>query len=254
MERRVVFKFGSGILTYQDRVELDSEQLDKLVRSVANLRLAGWQCVIVSSGAVAAGLPCFGLTERPTDVATLQACAAVGQTRLMQAYEVLFRNFDLHVGQLLLTHGDLRGPHRSENVRNTIEKLLAFENIIPVINENDSVAVDELRYGDNDLLSADVSVLIEAEQLVLLTTVDGLLPPDSDQIVTEVTDITQVFNFATAEKGSTSVGGMASKLRAVERATQAGIETYIANGRRPEQLDQLIQGNGLGTRFHRRSA
>lgn len=249
MERRVVFKFGSGILTCQDRVELDTDQLDQLVGAMAKLRLAGWQCVLVSSGAVAAGMPCFGFSERPTDVTILQACAAIGQTRLMQAYESRFRSFDLHVGQLLLTHGDLRGPNRSQNVRNTIEQLLAFQNTIPVINENDSVAVDELRYGDNDLLSADVSVLIEAKQLVLLTTVDGLFPPNSDQIVTEVTDMSDVFTFATSEKGSTSVGGMASKLRAVERATQAGIETYIANGRRPDQLGQLIQGQGHGTRF-----
>lgn len=245
----MVFKFGSGILTCQDPVELDTVQLDNLVHAVAKLRLAGWQCVIVSSGAVAAGMPCFGFTKRPTDVTILQACAAVGQTRLMQAYESRFRTFDLNVGQLLLTHSDLRGPDRSQNVRNTIEQLLDFENTIPVINENDSVAIDELRYGDNDLLSADVSILIEAEQLVLLTSVDGLFPPDSDQIVAEVAEMSDVFTFATSEKGSTSVGGMASKLRAVERATQAGIQTYIANGRRPEQLGQLIQGHGHGTRF-----
>jgi glutamate 5-kinase len=249
MARRIVFKFGSGILTSQERVDLDGEQLEKLTGAVAALRLAGNECVVVSSGAVAAGLPSFQLKERPKVLSVLQACAAVGQTRLMHYYQTLFREHELHVGQLLLTHEDLRTPERRENVSNTLNQLLSFSNIVPVINENDSVAVEELRYGDNDLLSADVAKLIDADVLVLLTTVDGLLPPDSDQIIPQVDHIDEVLGYATAEKGGFSVGGMATKLRSAQRATEAGIDVYIANGRRPEQLGDLLAGKGIGTYF-----
>ena len=249
MPRRIVFKFGSGILTSQERVDLDGEQLEKLTGAVATLRLAGNECVIVSSGAVAAGLPSFKLSERPTELSILQACAAVGQTRLMHYYETLFRQHELHVGQLLLTHEDLRTPERRKNVSNTLNQLLSFCDIVPVINENDSVAVEELRYGDNDLLSADVATLIGADVLVLLTTVDGLLPPDSDQIILKVDDIEAVLGYATTEKGGFSVGGMTTKLRSAQRATEAGIDVFIANGRRPEQLGDLLAGHGLATYF-----
>lgn len=249
MPRRIVFKFGSGTLTLSDHMGLDGEQLEKLTSAVAARRRAGDECLVVSSGAVAAGLPSFNLTERPRELRVLQACAAVGQTRLMHYYETLFRQHDLHVGQLLLTHDDLRIPERRENVSNTINQLLSFSNTIPVVNENDSVAVEELRYGDNDLLSADVAILIKADVLVLLTTVDGLFPPNSTEILTHVLDIEQVFGYATSEKGELSVGGMATKLRAAQRAMNAGIDVYIANGRRPEQLGELLMGRGIGTYF-----
>ncbi len=249
MPRRLVLKFGSGTLTTHQRAELDGEQLEKLTGAVAALRREGNECLVVSSGAVAAGLPSFNLRERPTEMRVLQACAAVGQTRLMHYYETLFRVHGMHVGQLLLTHGDLRIEERRVNVSNTLNQLLSFPNTVPVINENDSVAVEELRYGDNDLLSADVAVLMKADALVLLTTVDGLFPPGSDVVVPRVDDIEKVMEFATAEKGSWSVGGMSTKLRAAQRAIQAGIDVYIANGRRSEQLNELIGGGGIGTYF-----
>lgn len=249
MSRRIVLKFGSGTLTSPDRAELDGEQLEALTAAVAELRHAGEECLVVSSGAVAAGLPSFGLTARPSELAVLQACAAVGQTRLMHYYETLFRQHDLHVGQLLLTHDDLKIEERRENVCNTLEQLLSFSNTVPVINENDSVAVEELRYGDNDLLSADVAALIKADVLVLLTTVDGLFPPDSERILTQVDDIEKVFAYATDETGSFSVGGMGTKLRAAQRALDCGADVYIANGRRPQQLRELLEGRGLGTYF-----
>jgi glutamate 5-kinase len=133
-----------------------------------------------------------------------------------------------------------------------LERLLSFDDTVPIINENDSVAVEELRYGDNDLLSADVAVISGAEVLVLLTTVDGLLPPgktNGADIVRTVDDIAQVQSYAIAEQGRFSVGGMQSKLRAVERAVTAGIETYIANGRNPAQLERVVNGQGHATRF-----
>lgn len=253
MARRLVFKFGSGILTSEERVELDGTQLEGLTSAVAALRKAGDECVIVSSGAVAAGLPGFGLQVRPKELDVLQACAAVGQTRLMHCYETLFRQHDLLVGQLLLTHDDLRTPERRENVSNTLNQLLSFAKGIPVINENDSVAVEELRYGDNDLLSADVAALVGADVLVLLTSVDGLLHPDSNEVVPRVENVDEVLGFASAEKGGFSVGGMATKLRAAQRATEAGIDVYIANGRRPDQLGALVSGQGIGTYFPAKS-
>ena len=249
MPRRIVVKFGSGVLTSTDRVDLDGDQLEKLTAAVAALRLAGDECLVVSSGAVAAGLPSFELSQRPEELGILQACAAVGQTRLMHYYETLFREHGLHVGQLLLTHDDLRISERRQNVSNTLNHLLTFPNTVPVINENDSVAVEELRYGDNDLLSADVASLIGAETLVLLTTVDGLFPPDSEEIMAQVDDIDSVLGYATLEKGNFSVGGMATKLRAAQRALSAGIDVYIANGRRPDQLVDLLLGKGVGTYF-----
>ena len=256
MPRRVVLKFGSGTLTNMDRAELDDAQLEALVAAVAAQRKAGNEMIVVSSGAVAAGLPSLGLDSRPLDLATLQACAAVGQTRLMHHYDRLFSNFGLSVGQLLLTHDDLRTPERRTTIGNTFSRLLAFEHTVPVINENDSVAVEELSYGDNDLLSADVACLLEADALVLLTTVDGLYPPDSDEILTKVLpeEMESALGFATAEKGTLSVGGMTSKLRAVQRATDAGIDTYIANGRRADQLGELLSGKGRGTFFPGRAS
>ncbi|HUF60962.1 MAG TPA: glutamate 5-kinase [Verrucomicrobiales bacterium] len=252
MRRRVVIKFGSGILTTPDRVDLDAGQFEGLVAAVAGIRRGGVQCVLVSSGAVAAGLPAFRLENRPADTAMLQACAAVGQTRLMHFYETLFRQHKLTVAQLLLTHEDLREDTRRRNFQNTLERLLAFDDTVPIINENDSVSVEELRYGDNDLLSADVAVISGADCLVLLTTVDGLLPPgktNGEDIVRTVENIGEVQSYALEEHGRFSVGGMQSKLRAVDRAVTAGIETFIANGRRPEQLEAVLAGRGHATRF-----
>ncbi len=249
MARRIVLKFGSGILTSQTKPDLDADQLEALTAVVAKLRLAGDECIVVSSGAVAAGLPSFRMTERPTSMDALQACAAVGQTRLMHFYETLFRQHELHVGQLLLTHADLETNERRRHVSNTLNQLLTFPHVVPVINENDSVAVEELRYGDNDLLSADVAVLMNADILVLLTTVDGLYPPDSKTILPIVEDIESVTHFATTEKGNHSVGGMVTKLRAARRATASGTAVYIANGRNAAQLPALLEGKGHGTYF-----
>ena len=253
MARRLVFKFGSGVLTSDERVDLDGAQFVGLTQAIARLCEAGDECVVVSSGAVAAGLTSFGLDVRPTSLEVLQACAAVGQTRLMQYYESLFRLHGLHVGQLLLTHDDLRTPERRGNVSNTLNQLLSFPKTIPVINENDSVAVEELRYGDNDLLSSDVATLVEADLLVLLTSVDGLLHPETSELVSRVDDIDDVLDYASEEKGGFSVGGMATKLRAAQKATEAGVGVYIANGRRPDQLGDLLLGKGLGTYFPAKS-
>lgn len=224
----------------------------RLVQAIADLNEAGHRTIVVSSGSVGAGLMTFGLNERPTDIGLLQACAAAGQARLMHIYESHFSHFDLKVAQLLLTHDDLLDEKRRANVRTTMDHLLEFPTLIPIVNENDSVSVFELKVGDNDLLSADVATMLEADLLILLTGVPGLRKPDTedpDAIVELVEDVESVMHFAGEDKGKLSVGGMRTKLTAVKKAVEAGIPTLIASGHHPEQLGELVAGGGRGTRF-----
>lgn len=251
---RIVLKFGTGILTEKDSPVLDGAQVWNLLRAVAAIRRAGHEVIVVSSGAVAAGLNVLGFQKRPTEMAVLQACAAVGQSRLMHFYEQVLREWNLHVAQMLVTNEDFELPERRRHIDNTLQQLLASDKVVPVFNENDSVAIEEIRFGDNDALSAGVATLAQADLLILLTSVDGLIPPSGEGIVDVVSDMDEVLGFARQEKGDFSVGGMETKLTAVKRAVDAGVLTIIANGRRPEQLLDLIQGGGIGTRFLARKA
>ncbi|MBB07372.1 MAG: glutamate 5-kinase [Roseibacillus sp.] len=244
----VVLKVGTGVLTREDGT-LDSASLARLVNAVADLPDHGQRLVLVSSGAVGAGISALGLKEYPDDVSARQAAAAVGQTRLMHAYENLFRSFDVSVAQLLLTAADLEIEDHRRRVCDLLERLVAEEGILPVINENDSVAIEELSVGDNDMLSARVAALLGARLLVLLTSVDGLFPPDADDIVREVHSVGEVMSYAKDEKGRFAIGGMSSKLQAVKFAVEQGVETVIANGRRPDRLSEIVAGNGFATRF-----
>jgi glutamate 5-kinase len=247
--RRIVLKFGSGTLTRPRGLGLDLKQFARLSAEVANLVRRGHQCVTVTSGAVAAGMSALSLSERPTDLATAQASAAIGQSKLMRAYETAFSRYKLNVAQLLLTHGDLDSTMRRTNARNTLERLLEKGNVVPIINENDSVAVEELKFGDNDRLSAEVAMLAGADLLIILTQVDGLLDED-ERVIPLVHDIDEVKRLANGSKGRYSVGGMASKLEAVRMAVDAGITTVIINGRRLDRIAALIAGGkGIGTRF-----
>jgi glutamate 5-kinase len=246
--QRLVLKFGSGILSKASGVSLDEENVERLVHAVSGLRSAGHPVVLVTSGAVSAGTMAFGIGLRPTDMATLQACAAVGQCRLMQLYERLFRERGLLVAQLLLTHEDFQQPGRRGNLESTLLRLLEFGNVVPIINENDSVAVEELRVGDNDRLSAQVAEMVRADLLILLTSVDGL-EAGEDRLVEQIDDLDAALAHVRDEKGIHSVGGMASKLDAARSAVHAGIEVVIANGRRPDQLLELARGRGRGTRI-----
>ena len=244
----IVVKVGTGVLTRQDGT-LDSASLARLVNALADLPDQGKRVILVSSGAVGAGISALGLKEYPDDVSARQAAAAVGQTRLMHSYENLFRSFDLSVAQLLLTAADLENDDRRSRVSALLERLVDEQGIVPVINQNDSVAVEELSVGDNDMLSAQVAGLVSARMLILLTTVDGLYPPDSERIVKEVASVGEVMSYAKEEKGRFAIGGMESKLRAVKFAVEQGVETVIANGRRPDRLAKILEGGGLGTRF-----
>ena len=244
----IVIKIGTGVLTREDGI-LDAASLVRLVTVVADLLTENRRCVIVSSGAVGAGISALNLGEYPDDVPTRQAAAAVGQTRLMHAYESLFRNFEVSVAQLLLTGGELSEADRCKRVQDTLSRLMREPRIVPIINENDSVAVEELSVGDNDVLSARVAGIIGARLLVLLTTVDGLYPPGGGGILETVENVDEVLGYSDGGKGRFSIGGMASKLQAVKLAVDAGVETVIANGRCPERLLDIVEDGGIATRF-----
>lgn len=250
MERDLtIIKIGTGVLTRDTDGQLDRASLLHLVAAVAQLVIVGHRCVMVSSGAVGAGISGLGLDAYPSDVPTRQACASIGQTRLMHHYQSLFQNFDLDVAQLLLTAYDFENTERSQRVSDTLSKLLSVPNIVPIINENDSVVVDEISFGDNDMLSARVASLLGVKQLILLTSVDGLYPSEGSEIVDQVTDVESVLDFARADSGKFSIGGMRSKLTAVQYAVEHGVETIIANGRNPQNIPALVAGKGIGTRF-----
>jgi len=246
--KRIVLKFGSGILTRANAAGVDPKQIARLTAEVAALIQAGHQCIAVTSGAVAAGMTALSLKERPLDLAALQASAAVGQSKLMRAYETAFARYKLNVAQLLLTHSDLDSRVRRANAKSTVEQLLATGNIVPIINENDSVAVEELRFGDNDRLSAEVAMLAGANLLLILTQVDGLMDQKGN-VIRRVRDIDRVKRLATEGKGRFAVGGMISKLEAVKMAVEAGIPTAIINGRQPDRIAAVVAGEEAGTHF-----
>ncbi len=236
-----------GILTRTNSPGLDPKQFARLAAEVAALVRAGHQCVAVSSGAVAAGMKALSLTERPTDLATAQASAAIGQSKLMRAYETAFARYRLNVAQLLLTHGDLDSQMRRTNAKSTLERLLAVGNVVPIINENDSVAV-ELKFGDNDLLSVDVAVLAGADLLILLTQVDGLLDGQG-KIVRRGARYRA--GERPGQRRERAILGWRNdfQLDAVQRAIDAGITTAIINGRQPGRIATVVAGEAAGTHF-----
>jgi len=246
--QRIVLKFGSGILATDKGVGLSPKQIARLAREVGALVRAGHQCVIVSSGAVAAGLATLDLTTKPKELAAKQACAAVGQSQLMHAYASEFAKQGLSVAQLLLTHSDLDSRQRHDNARATLAHLLARGHVVPIINENDSVAVEELNFGDNDRLSAEVSILIKADLLIILTSVDGLQDADGN-VVPVVRDFSAVGGLVRSDKGHTSTGGMVTKLQAAQLAVKAGIPVHIASGKKAGLVYEIVAGKRIGTYF-----
>ena len=252
--RRVVAKVGSSSLRAADG-GLDEGLVAALVDQIAALRLQGVQVVLVSSGAVAAGLGPLGLASRPLDLPTQQAAASVGQGVLMHTYQAGFARHGLACGQVLLTPGDVVDRVRYLNARHTFDRLLDL-GAVPVVNENDTVATDELRFGDNDRLAALVGSMLHAELVVLLSDVDGLYPerptPGSDRgrPLDRVDDVgvldAQVVGPAGSDVGT---GGMASKLEAARIATFSGAHAVIANARRDDVLAQVVGGASVGTWF-----
>ncbi len=240
--RRIVVKLGSSVVATAHGV--DRDRVSGLTAEVAGLHRDGREVIIVTSGARAAGLARLGLKAIPSTIPEQQAAAAIGQIRLMSFYEECFAEFNRHIGQVLLTAADIEDRVRYLNARHTIEHLLSH-GIIPVVNENDSVAVDELKFGDNDRLSALVAGLVGADLLVILTDVDGLYSaaPGSPgaALIPLVDDIDAVASAAGGVSSAIGTGGMASKLASARSASHRGIPTVIANGKTPGTLSRVLQ-------------
>ncbi|RLA37889.1 MAG: glutamate 5-kinase [Gammaproteobacteria bacterium] len=249
--RRWVVKVGSALLAAADGRGLNEELIASLTEQLAALADDGRELLLVSSGSVAAGMHRLGWTERPRELHELQAVAAVGQSGLVQAYESAFRQHDIAIAQVLLTHDDLANRRRYLNARSALRTLLGHR-VVPVINENDTVAVEELRFGDNDTLAAMVVNLVEADLLVILTDQVGLYGNDPRQhpgaaLVTEArVDDSRLASMA-GEGGSLGRGGMVTKIRAAGIAARSGSPTIIAWGREPDILGRLANGETLGT-------
>jgi glutamate 5-kinase len=248
---RIVVKLGTGVLT-DSRKHLDPAQLEQIVAQVAALRQAGKEVVLVSSGAVGAGMGALGYDSRPANLAEKQACAAVGQSRLMSTYEKLFAKHKLVVAQVLLTHDDLEHHERHLNARNTLVTLLRH-GVVPIINENDAVSFTEIKVGDNDTLSALVASLLPADLLVILTTVDGVIEnfgqanPKTISVIGQIdADLEKIAGGTTSE---TAVGGMATKIQAAKIVVRSGIPLVIASGKKSKALTNILSGANEGTLF-----
>ncbi|MGD1090061.1 MAG: glutamate 5-kinase [Verrucomicrobiota bacterium] len=248
---RLVVKLGTGVLT-DTRKQIDPVQLEQLVAQIAAQRKAGKEIVLVTSGAVGAGMGALGYEKRPGELAELQACAAVGQSRLMAIYEKLFAKHNLHVAQVLLTHEDLEHHERHLNARNTLVTLLG-RGVVPVINENDAVSFTEIKFGDNDKLSALVAALLPADLLVILTTVDGVIENFSKVNPKTISVIEQIDStiekLAGGTTSETAVGGMASKIQAARIVVRSGIPLVIASGKKKNVLAKVLGGEDEGTLF-----
>ncbi len=252
--RTVVIKLGSSIVARADG-ELRVDVLERICDTVAALRGAGEECVLVSSGAIARGVQILGLPARPTAIPELQAASAVGQGKLYRAYDELLRARGVTSAQVLLTVGDIAGRAQYLNARHTLRQLLDW-GVVAVANENDTTATDEISFGDNDFLAAHVAVLVGAQLLVLLTDIDGLHSADpridpGAQLIRDVHDLAELDGLTIGDSTSPlGSGGMRSKVLAAEVAGAAGIAAVICNGVRPGALEAALAGAPEGTRFH----
>ncbi|MDD5677414.1 MAG: glutamate 5-kinase [Kiritimatiellae bacterium] len=247
--RRIVVKIGSRILV-QSSGRPEMRRIRSLIRELAGLRQAGREVVFVTSGAIGAGMEVLGMKRRPINLPELQMAAAVGQSRLMTRYDKLFARERCKVGQVLLTHDDLKHRSRHLNARNTMLTMLGA-GVIPVVNENDVVAVEEIKFGDNDLLASLVVHLIDADLLIILTTTDGLREPaisGRTRRVAFLGSITpEVMALASGKGSALSTGGMASKLEAAQAVAKTGAAVVIADGRRSGIIGKILAGADMGT-------
>jgi glutamate 5-kinase len=249
--RTLVIKVGSGIVTSGGR-GLDVEAIARLAAQIAQLRALGRRCVLVSSGAIAAGVQRLGWTRRPHAMNELQAAAAIGQMGLAQCYESCFREHGVATAQVLLTHADLADRKRYLNARSTLRTLLAL-GVLPVINENDTVVTDEIRFGDNDTLGALVANLLEADALVILTDQPGLFDADPRRnrearlIEEAIAGEARLEALAGGTGSMLAHGGMLTKVLAAKRAARSGAHSVIASGSEPDVLLRLVRGERLGT-------
>lgn len=251
--KRIVVKVGTSSLTYETG-KINIRRLVKLCSVLADLHNSGKQVVLVTSGAIGVGVGKLGLKEKPKDIPGRQAAATVGQCELMFMYDKYFGENGVKTGQLLITKSDIENEKRRENLENTFEKLFEYD-AVPVINENDAVATEEIVYGDNDSLSAIVAKLIKADALIILSDIDGLYDENPNEnpdarlipVVKEINDdIRALCGGAGSSRGT---GGMITKIHAAEIATENGIPTVIMNGTAPQDIYKLIDGHSVGTLF-----
>ena len=251
--KRIVIKVGSSTLSHGTG-KLNLRRMDCLVRVLSDMMNSGREVILVTSGAQAAGVSKLGLKERPKTIREKQAAASVGQCDLMYIYDKLFAQYGHTVSQLLLTKDVTENEIRCENVVNTMETLLEYK-IIPIVNENDTVAVDEIVYGDNDTLSAVTAKIMNADLLVLLTDIDGLYDSNPQEnvdaklipVVEEITD--EIAGMAGDSISGVGTGGMVTKIHAARIAVEKGIDVIIANGDNPERLYDILDGRAVGTLF-----
>jgi len=248
--QRVVIKVGSSLLVSLDK-GLKRHYFEALADQIATLRKRGVEVLLVSSGAIAAGMERLGLKRRPSSISDLQATAAVGQSLLMHIYEEAFGRWGLKVAQVLLTHEDVRDRRRYLNARNTLLTLLRL-GVIPVVNENDSVVIEEIKFGDNDLLAALTAGLIEAQLLIILTDVEGVFlgGPRSGKLITLVDKIEEELEASVrGTEKEVSIGGMITKLRAAKLASKAGIYTMVVDGTNASVIEEIWRAEVRGTLF-----
>lgn len=251
--RRIVVKVGTSTLTY-DTGKINIRRMSKLAQVLSDLKNAGIEIVLVTSGAIGVGVGKLGLKERPQDTPGRQAAATVGQCELMFLYDKFFGEYGNITGQLLVTRDDFENEERHRNLHNSFMKLFEY-GALPIVNENDSVAVEEIVYGDNDSLSAHVAEIVDADTLIILTDIDGLFSanPREDEnavLIHNVDEITdEILALAGGSGTSRGTGGMITKLHAAQIATAAGINTVVMNGSDPEDIYKLIDGRQTGTLF-----
>ncbi|WP_145312857.1 glutamate 5-kinase [Gimesia fumaroli] len=248
----LVIKIGTNVLSCADDT-LDPARIELLAEQIHRIKETGRKVVVVSSGAIGAGMGLLGLKERPKDLGHLQASAAVGQAHLIRRYDRCLRKHGYHAAQLLVTANDFKNRTRYLNVRNTIHTLFEY-GAVPIVNENDTVSIQEIKFGDNDHLAAMVTSLVKKPLLVILSVVDGLYDGDpksaGSRRISQVQDWTpELLALATDDSSSLGTGGMKSKLQAVRSATAVGENVIIANGQQEGILDQILKGEDVGTLF-----
>lgn len=253
-KKRVVVKVGTSTITHKTG-KLNIRRVEQLVKTLADLQNSGLEIILVSSGSIGLGMSKLGLMSRPKDTKTKQACAAVGQCELMYMYDNLFANYSINVAQLLLTKYILL-EDRKINVQNALNRIIEF-GAIPIINENDTVAIDELELemGENDSLAANVAVLANADLLIIMSDIEGLFDKDPHKyddaelipVVPEITE--EIKNLAGGAGTSLGTGGMATKIRAAEIAKKGGIDLIIMNGADPRRLYKIFENKSVGTLF-----
>ena len=251
--KRIVVKVGTSTLTYKTGMT-NIRHMEELVKVLSDIHNSGVQVVLVTSGAIGVGVGKLGLAKRPDDTAGKQAAATVGQCELMFMYDKMFSEYGQTIGQLLITKEDAEDEKRKNNLINTFERLFEY-GVIPIINENDSVAVEEIVYGDNDTLSATIAKFVDADALVIMSDIDGLYtenPAESKNaklipVVEEIDDY--IISIAKGAGSSLGTGGMATKVHAAQIATEAGIDTYVMSSAPIGNLYKLMDGERVGTLF-----